>query len=369
MLPNLTKALYCAAASEDHLVIVETLLGLCAEMGLFTSRNLERESMPLLELAITAAKHLGDRNGEAAFIGHLGSACSRLGMIREAVSHFESAIALVRTTGNNYDLASHLQNLGTTLLSEAKDLPWAEQVLQEALDAAERSRNVDVLIGCLSSLGSLHRDVGNLKEAARLYAGALKVSRLAKNRLSEGNNLSNLGLVADQLGNSAEAERMIREALAIAVEIGDMRGEGNRNGHLGGFLVAKALRLPPSPEQSGILSSARELITTALRLARETGDVEKAGAWEMNLGNICTLEGKFAEGITQFKIALGVATAGGFARLEAQVRFNLGLALVPMGEPRAALDHFRFSAALLRIMGSPMAAQVETYISRLNGVA
>lgn len=271
ILPNLTKAIHFAAAAADHSAVTETVLGLCGRMSFFMSRNLEHESMPLLEVAIAAARHLGDRDGESACLGHLGSAYARLGMIKEAIAHFENAIAIARETGNEYDLASHLQNLGATLLSEAQDLPRAERLLHEALAAAERSLNADVVIGAFSTLATLHRDVGNLEEAARLYAGALKASRLAGNRLSEGNNLSNLGLITDQLGGSAEGERMIREALTIAVEIGDRRGEGNRTGHLGGILFAKANRLNPGPEQSAILESARELIATALSLRKKPG--------------------------------------------------------------------------------------------------
>lgn len=86
----------------------------------------------------------------------------------------------------------------------------------------------------------------------------------------------------------------------------------------------------------------------------------------MNLGNVCILEGKSAEGISRYEKALAACETGGFARLEAQVRFNLGLALVPMGQPEVALNHFRTARTLLRRMASPMVGKVEIYISRLN---
>ena len=366
ILPNLDKAIRHAAASGSHLTVVETMLGLCAEMNFFMVRNLERASMPLLEVAIASAKHLADRDGESACMGHLGSAYSRLGMIGEAVPHYERAIAITQQTGNDYDLASHLQNLASTLLSQAKDIPRVERLLHQALDAAERSMNADVLIGSLSTLGTLHRDVGNLEEAARLYTGALEASRLAGNRLAEGNSLSNLGVTINRLGNSAEGERMIREALEIAVEIGDARGEGNRKGHLGEIALSTAASLSPGQARSSMLKNARELIATALRFAQETGDAEKAGVWEMSLGNICTLEGEFVVGISQYEKALGVARVGDFTRLEALVRYNLGLALIATGDLHVALNHLHISSALLRKMGSPMTTAVETHINRLN---
>jgi tetratricopeptide (TPR) repeat protein len=364
--PNLKRAIQYAAASGDHMAVSETVLCLCAGMEFFTMRNLERESMSLLELAIAAAKHLGDRDRESPSIGHLGTAYARLGMIRDAVKQYEQAVVIARETGNDGDLASHLHNLGHMLLSEAKDFPRAERLLHEALTAAQRSQNVNAVIACFSSLGNLHRQVGNLSDAARLYAGALEASRLSGSRLSEGNALSNLGLVTDQLGDKENGEKMIRDALAIAVEIGDKRGEGNRTGHLGGILLAKAERLPLGSEQSGALKSAREHITTAMRIAEETGDMEKSGSWLMNLGHLSLLEGNVVEGIKQIEAALRVAEIGGFALLEAQARLNLGSTLASQGKLQLALGHFRASYALLRRVRSPLAAKAEAYIIRLN---
>lgn len=365
---NLVKAVRYASGARDHSAVCEIVITLCAEMEFFTLRNLERDSMPLLELAISAARHLGDLDAEAASVGHLGTACNRLGMVRDAIRHYERAISLSRKSGNDHDLASHLQNLGSTLLSEAKDLRRAERLLHEGLKTAQKAQNSDALIGCLSTLGWLHQETGRLEEAARLYAGALEASRLVGKRLSEGNSLSNLGLVNDQLGRTAEGEKMIREALAIAVEIGDRRGEGNRTGHLGGILVAKAKRLPAGPERYGLVESAREYIAQALRLAVETGDAEKAATWLMNLGNVDALGGNHGGSVQRYEEALAQARAGDFARVEAQARFNLGSAFARLGRLETARDHFRAASVLLRKMGSPMVDEADAYLHRLNAM-
>jgi len=365
---NLSKAVQLASSHGNYSYVVESVLGLSSKMEFFTSRNLDRESIPLLSASGVAAKQLKDREGEATCMGHLGSAFSRLGMVKEAIALYESAITIVQKIGDDYDLASHLQNLASTLLSEARDLPRAERLLHEALTAAEGSKNIDVVIGSLSTLGSLHRDIGKLKEAAKLYSGALEAARLAGNRLSEGNNLSNLGLVTDQLGQSDEGEQMIREALAIAAEVGDVRGEGNRTGHLGGILFRRATALPPGPEQTSAFEDARKQLASALQFAKETGDEEKAGSWMMNLGSLDFFEGNSAEGIGKYEEALRVAKARGLSRLEAQVHFNFGSALVPIGQLKAALDHFDRSSELLRKMGSPMAPKAEFYASRVEAM-
>lgn len=361
---NVAKAIRIASERKEYGVVLQSVLSLSAKMEYFTLRNRDQEAMPLLHLAIAAARHLCDKDAEGVAVGHLATACARLGLIRDAVRHSQRAVALATQSGNDYDLASHLQNLGAALLAEAKDLPRAERCLHEGLEAAERSKNTDAVIGCLSCLANLHRDLGRFAEAAKLYSAALQCARLVGDRLSEGNNLSNLGLVTMELGHTDEAERMITDALDIAVNIGDRRGEGNRTGHIGGLLIGRAKLLPPGPESRAMLAHAEERTSAALRIAQQTGDTEKAGCWLMNLGGIAVLRGDDPGAMKFFQQALQISEAGGFARLEAQIRFNVGSTLASQRQLRPAIEQFRVAGDLLRRMRSPMAHMAEEYIRR-----
>lgn len=361
--PNLTRAVEEAASVGDDESVLAMVWSLSVDAMFFTSRDLDRSSVPLLERAIAAAKHLADANSEGALTGHLGTAFMRMGAVREAATCYERAIAVSREVGDKYDLASHLQNLGTTLLSGG-DLQRAEKALHDALDLAQQSRNADAALGSLSALGNLHRAVGRLPDAARCYSGALQMARLAGDRLSEGNNLSNLGLVTEQLGDADESERMIRDALKIAVEIGDRRGEGNRTGHIGGILLRKAQRLPAGNERSGSIQAARQYIQTALKFAQDTGDVEKTGVW--NLGLAARIEGDDKEAIRLLREALILAESAHLGQLEAQIRFNLGLVLADIGDAEAGLGHLTASRALLAKMHSPLVADADALIEKLR---
>lgn len=363
---NVSRAIRHASDCRDHKSVVETVMFLVIEARFFVTLNLDNESIPLLELSIESAKAIRDLDAESAQRGHLASAFSRTGMIDSAVTQYEQAIILSRKTGNDYDLAAHLQNLGCTLISEAANYNKAEKMLYEGLEVAQRSYNSDAAIGCLSSLASLHRQMGNLQSAADLYSKALASARLFKNRLAEGNNLSNLGLVVDQLGNIVEAERMIREALAIAVEIGDKRGEGNRIGHLGGLLFAKAMNLPSGVERFRALESARKHCSLARDIAQATNDFEKSACWMMNLALIAALEGRISECIKRLEEVLGLIQGRGYGLLEAQVHYNLGDMLDRCGQIESALAHFHKSCVTLKCMGSPMASRTEEHIRRLN---
>lgn len=366
--PNAVKAIRAAAAAADHRTVSDTMFGLWGVMEYFQRRSLELEAMPLLELAVRAARELRDREQTAVHIANLGAARARTGNNRQAIADFERAVELTRKGGNEHDLASHLQNLGLTLHAEGRDPIRAERVLREAYVAAERSKNLDALMGTMNTLGGLYRQDGRLKEAERCYASALAAARIAKHRLSEGNNLSNLGLVRDNLGHTEDAEKMITEALAIAREIGDRRGEGNRIGHLGGIMLRKAMALPNSPARAELVDRAREHITEALRLAELIHDMEKCATWTLNLGHILKFSGNYAQAAILTRKAIAIAQECGFAHAEGQATYNLGALLAEQGAYREALDCFQAAKKILVQIHSPMATSAEHNVRRLVAI-
>lgn len=355
MFDNVCRAIRIAAKLKLDASVSELVQQLSASTRYFQFRNLASESVPLLELAIVAARNLGEPDAVAAHTANLGNAYQRMGRPRDAFRHYEASIAIVRKTGNDHDLASNLQNLGATMLAEGHDPARAERILHEAFEAAVRSQNSDALIGTLNTLGNMCRQVGRLKEARKFYSDALTAARLAKVRLAEGNNLSNLGLVEDALGRKPEAERMIREALQIAREIGDLVGEGNRTGHLAGFMASRAKTLPPGPERYCLLEDARRLLSEALQFAHKTRDAEKAACWLMNLGTTWMQSGDYCRAQTCLSEALKVSVEAGYAQVEAQVRLNLGSLHACCGRSRDALRELKESEKLLRRLRSPMA--------------
>ena len=166
---------------------------------------------------------------------------------------------------------------GVLYSQSRRNLPRAERLLHEALTAAERSQNVDVVIACFSSLGNLHRQVGNLTEAARLYAGALEASASGR-KPTLRRQLPEQPWSGHRPRRCGRRQKMIEElrlrspsksatsaaketALATSVEFSWPK--------LGAFLGAG---------QFGTLESAREHVTIAMRIAQETGDAEKAGS-------------------------------------------------------------------------------------------
>ena len=316
--PNLKKAIQIADVFCDQETATNTIMHLCVRLQFFTSRNYDKESIPLIKAVQCVATRVHDKELESVATGHLATAHCRLGEIQKAKQLYKRAIKVAKDAKSNYDLASHLQNLALTMLSEASEIPEAENLLQESLVVAEKSQNMEAATACLGTLALIYKEQGSLRAAADLHTKAIACSQVLKDRVSEGTNKSNLGLVLIELGQADEAERLIQEAIEIARETGNRRGEGNRIGHMGGIILAKSIQLDSGIEAKIGVQCAKEKIETALGIARETGDLERAGAWLMNLGNIHVVQGndRLACEVLQDAVDLGVEA--GFGRLEAQ---------------------------------------------------
>jgi len=362
---NLVIAIRRASHRENDHLVVETMMTLCVKTSYFTLKNLDEELIELLNLAIKASERLCDDRAKSAFLGHKGTACARLGRISDAISNYESAINAARKVDENYDLASHLQNLATVLLNESADLQRALDNLNESIEVAKKANNLEALVGSFGTLGSLFRANGDSRQAAIHYQNALDGSKLSGNRHAIGTYLANLGLAHIDLGNLQKGESMIEESIAIAVEVGDKRGEGNRTGHLGRVLFLKAKDLPSSLERDMMLNRAEGYALVAIDSAKITKDPEKAAYALMNFAGIRYLRGSSAESIPILEEALKFAHKARALRAEGQIRLNLGSQLAKLGPDNDALSHLKIAADLLTKMRSPLADIAQIHHQKL----
>lgn len=221
--------------------------------------------------ALAGFRRVGDRWGECAALGNLGSAHIVLGEIAEAIGYYSQALAMARNGG---DRRSESASLG--------------------------------------SLGLAHAALGEFAEAIKWHEQALVISRELGDRRSEGLDLGNLGVAHDMLGETVVAMEYHKQHLAIAREIGDRRGEGNALGHLG---IAH-----------GTLGDIAEAIgyhQQNLAIAREIGDRLGEGSALANLGNAHAILGDVATAIELTSQALVILTAVGAASQAATARANL----------------------------------------------
>jgi len=136
-------------------------------------------------IALEAARRLGDSDGEASMLNGIGTLMKQTNRSAEAIGYHQSALDRRRLLGSMVDVASSLDGLGTA-----------------------------------------YRDIGRLDEALKCLQESLAIRQSTGDRKGQGWSFNNLGETEYQLGNHAEALQFFRLALAARTEVGDQWGRG-----------------------------------------------------------------------------------------------------------------------------------------------
>jgi len=135
-----------------------------------------RERIPYLEVALDAARRLGDRRGEGNHLGNLGNAYAALGEVRKAIEYYEQALKIDREIGNRRGEGADLGNLGNACfrLGEVrKAIEYYKQALEIARQIGDR-RGESVHAW---NLASAYEQIGRYQEACALMRITVEYER------------------------------------------------------------------------------------------------------------------------------------------------------------------------------------------------
>jgi tetratricopeptide (TPR) repeat protein len=177
------------------------------------------EAVTLGEAALDAARAVGDRDGQAWALNHLGVVQRRAGDHAAAATSLSRALQLFRDLGDRHGQAWVLSHLGMVQMT-AGDHAAAAASLTQALelfrDLGERRGEAEASIdlGELLSLSSAHR------EARGYYTQALKIARDINAPVEQARAHEGIGRCHSQEGNPGQQSAHLRQALAIYRRIG-----------------------------------------------------------------------------------------------------------------------------------------------------
>jgi tetratricopeptide (TPR) repeat protein len=183
-----------------------------------------RRRVAWLEVALAAARHLGDRRGEGSALGNLGIAYRHLGDTRRAIEHYEQVLAIAREMGDRTGEGKTLGNLGIAYaaLGETKRaIEHFEQNLAIAREIGDHRGEGSAL----GNLGNAYAELGETRRSIEHCEQHLAIAREIGDRWGEGRALGNLGVSYAALGETRRAIEHYEQRLAIAREIRDRHGE------------------------------------------------------------------------------------------------------------------------------------------------
>jgi tetratricopeptide (TPR) repeat protein len=231
--PNLLAAVEQAATTPG---VPEALAVQLAHslFGVFNTRGHWRDQVWVNQVALEAARRMGDRAGEAQTHNDLGCAHQMEGRYEDAVACHLRSLAIRRELGDRRGQAASLGNLG--LVYE-----WQGRY-DEALDCHQESLTIYHEQGdrrgqstSLSNLGGIHQLQGQFERAVACHQMSLTIDRELGDRRGQALSLGNLGVAHEQQGDDDRALARLHEAMAIIREVGDRRSEAECLRYLGGI--------------------------------------------------------------------------------------------------------------------------------------
>ncbi len=184
------------------------------------------------QIALTAARRLGDQAAQALARRNLGDALIQLGQCEEALAHLRQALNLCRRLGDqagqgccHVSIARIFEQHG----DYSQALRHARQALR--LYRAHGERALEAY--ALNAAGWFHAQLGNQQLARAYCQEALGLHREHGNRFGEAATLDSLAYCSHQAGHHGHAVALYQQALAASSDAGDRYYHAGILSHLG----------------------------------------------------------------------------------------------------------------------------------------
>jgi DNA-binding SARP family transcriptional activator/tetratricopeptide (TPR) repeat protein len=182
--------------------------------------------------AVTAARRIGDKAGQARAERGLGRAYERLCWYQDSFAHLQEALELYRQLGDIGGQADvHLTSARLLEVQgdHAESLSHAEQSLRQFRLAGHEAGHADAL----NAVGWQHAQLGHYELALAHCQQALSLCRELGSRHGEAATLDSLGYSHHHLGHYADAIACQRQALSLLGELGHQPNRAEVLVHLG----------------------------------------------------------------------------------------------------------------------------------------
>jgi tetratricopeptide (TPR) repeat protein len=320
---------------------VEEVVALCSAFPrvgseLLGTRQNPRELLEWLEVALTAARKLGDSHAEAAHLTAIGRAYFALSSFDEAKAYAEQAMELAEALGNR---ALYAQNLGR--LGHVAEMHGEFEIAKEFY---ERSLAINRSIGNkgeasvnLNRLGSVAYLRGENDTARNYFEQSLVICRGLGNEVNMASSLNNLGLVAAVLGDLTAARNYFEQSLAIMRRIGNKIAVGLLLNNLG--VMAR---------QQKDFASAFDYLQQSLVQQREVGHQDGVAFSLSNLGVTEHTQGNHGIARDYLEECVELLRTIGNQDFLAENLAKLTQPLVRLGELEAACKALREGLVIVR---------------------
>jgi predicted ATPase len=202
----------------------ERARALCGAGDLAKRQGNYEAALAFLQESTTAYQELGDNDGLAEALLHLGLSLAFTRRFPEARNLIEQSLALSREAQNRWLLGHALDSLARMAWMQG-DIEATRRLAEESFQVGSMQDEIRAEVSPRKLLASVALVRGDYNRASKLAEELLAISQEVGDRESEFSALYTLGTVALRGGDSIEALALYNRCLNLADEIGSRRAQ------------------------------------------------------------------------------------------------------------------------------------------------
>jgi tetratricopeptide (TPR) repeat protein/transcriptional regulator with XRE-family HTH domain len=297
-----------------------------------------------------SARKLGDYQGLALTLYHLGKIARLRGEYRQAEKYQNEGHSLAQSTGDPL-LMLMLLAAQASLASLQGDYDCSVELYQQSLIIARRCRYVDSTCALLADLGEVEIKRGNFALAQSYYLEGLELARETRCPYNSSLLLANLADVSLILGNCRQALDYLKEGLPLAHQI----GHRERIGYI-------LLKLGQVNYQLGKSEAGLKFLQESLALARESGQYWLKISVYNGWGEMSLSQGDFISAERFFQESLEIAKRLDIQEHIGAALYGLSRAAAECGDLQEAVHLSRESLSVLNSIQHHKAVEVRNWL-------
>ena len=289
--------------------------------------------------ALVIYRETKSRWNEGETLGNICSVNYYLGQINTALEFCQQSLAIAREVNNKFSIGLGLNTIGLIYQNNGKYELAIESYQQALTIVREIKDSTEGTI--LYNLAFVYHLQGNYPQSLKLYQQSIELSKLNKDRSSEGRAYTGMGLIYQIKGDYTQALKIFFQARAIEAEIDDKTGLGAALMNIGQTYVY----LADYPQ-------ALKYFADSSNIFRSVGYLSGVGVTLNNQGNVYDLMGKYPQALVAYQGALKIYQDINNPSEEGTTLSNIGGIYSVLGQYQRALKYYQSALEIAKNLGN-----------------
>jgi CHAT domain-containing protein/Tfp pilus assembly protein PilF len=337
-LSSLERALEQAKTLNDPAAVASINLRMAAaleDMGEYP------RALDLLRETLDTMKRLGDRKGELWALGSIGIIQVKTEDYENALTNLQEALKLRSELGLPDSQSRDLDFYIGEIYEGFRDLERALEHYQKALAVSQTPGNDSTLARVYDRIGNIYYRMDEFSKAKDFFEDALRIHADLRDAAKQKAEMIRLGDILSKLGDTEGALKYQQKALALARDTKDERTEGRVLTRIGTLNQIQG-------RQRQALENYKEAHDVRSRLGDRRGVNENL----LQIAMVTSSLGDFDAAVADLKRAFEIAHCSEDRSMLWKAYFIMGRTLEGQKKPGEALESYRKAIAILEDMES-----------------